>query len=261
MVLGDNLIVALREINVGTARIEKTYTKEFLNLPSELKMLLSVALKEMYGLPTDTETVKKLTKSNNYESSVSVPDVPVLNLSGPRTGITVFTGNTAAILQEKASKGGYDLSYPLLFQCGYQFEQQYLNAGNFQALVEVLPMITGLDQGKVIPSLNIFNGFRNNKNGLEFAFGPSFTVRKTAYGYYDDDNKWVRITNDTELPAGKDKDTRLDSRGTMGLSSSFVVAVGKSFKSGKLNMPVNAYIIPGKDVRFGFSLGFNVRRN
>ena len=36
---------------------------------------------------------------------------------------------------------------------------------------------------------------------------------------------------------------------------------GKTFKSGKLNIPVNVYVIPSKDgIRMGASFGFNAKR-
>ena len=51
---------------------------------------------------------------------------------------------------------------------------------------------------------------------------------------------------------------RLDSRGNLVTVPSFVVAIGKTFKSGKLNIPVNAFFIPNSDGhRFGISVGFN----
>ena len=40
---------------------------------------------------------------------------------------------------------------------------------------------------------------------------------------------------------------RLDSRGSYFLHSSFVFAAGRTIKSGKLNIPVNIFIIPGNE--------------
>jgi hypothetical protein len=54
---------------------------------------------------------------------------------------------------------------------------------------------------------------------------------------------------------------RLDSRGSYELNAGFIVAVGRTFKSGKLNIPVNMYVIPSKEgIRMGASFGFNAKR-
>jgi hypothetical protein len=46
---------------------------------------------------------------------------------------------------------------------------------------------------------------------------------------------------------------QLDSRGEMEFTSSLVLALGKTFKSGKMNIPVNMYTtIPNKN---GFRVG------
>jgi hypothetical protein len=52
----------------------------------------------------------------------------------------------------------------------------------------------------------------------------------------------------------------MDSRGEMKIQPGFVFAAGKTLKSGKLNIPVNMYVIPNnKGLRFGLSMGFNAR--
>ena len=259
---GETIIVTLRLVDVGTSTIEKTHVTEYLNLPKELQSMISISMREMFGLKNDEETVKRLTKRFNFESATNNPEQERLNLSGPRMGFTVFTGKTSKYLQEEKTTGGYD-AFPMMFQFGYQFEQQYLNEGNFQALFEFVPMVTGLDQGLFIPSFTIMNGLRNNKNGWEFAFGPSFSVVKKEKGYFDENHVWNRASEWDPLngqpPAMV---TRLDSRGNPTFSTAFVFAFGKTIKSGKLNIPVNAYMIPHKDgLRFGASFGFNAKRN
>jgi hypothetical protein len=150
-----------------------------------------------------------------------------------------------------------------MFQFGYQFELKYLNEGNFQALFEFIPLITGLDQGKFIPSVAILNGLRSNTTGWEFAFGPTVNVVKTADMYQDDAGKWNLASEyipdpDNPQPNPYPLEERLDSRGDFKLSTGFAFALGKTFKSGKLNIPVNGFYVPGKDTqRFGISVGFN----
>lgn len=155
-----------------------------------------------------------------------------------------------------------------MFQFGYQFEKQYLNEGKIQALFEFIPMITGVDQGYFIPSFTILHGLRSNVNGWEFALGPTINFVTTSNGYYDQDNIWQLESTWTNNPDNSGKPnpfeikSRVDSRGDYALHSSFVFAVGRTFKSGKLNIPVNIFAIPGKHgARFGVSFGFNAKNS
>ena len=55
--------------------------------------------------------------------------------------------------------------------------------------------------------------------------------------------------------------TRMDSRGNVEIQSYVVLAAGYSLKSGKLNIPLNIFVIPSKtSTRYGFSFGFNIRK-
>ena len=80
-----------------------------------------------------------------------------------------------------------------------------------------------------------------------------------ARGYYTGD-KWNYLGTDV-APENVKVVNRLDNRGTMEFRSSFVFAIGKSFRSGKMNIPLNLYIIPGRDGwRAGLAFGFNAKR-
>lgn len=262
--LGENIIITLRVIDVKSESIEKTQVTEFLNLPKDLQAMVKISVRQMFGLTNEEPVVTYLTKKNNYESSTNNPQAPTVNLSGPRSGFVYFTGQNAKIMQAAKSEGGFN-SYPIMFQFGYQFEKQYLNEGDYQALVEFLPMISGFNQNIFIPSFTLLNGFRNNKMGWEIAFGPTFGFVKKADGYYDAENVWhlegewqdTTYTNPNPFKITK----RLDSRGIPELQAGFIVAFGKTFKSGKLNIPVNFYIAPNKEgLRVGASFGFNAKR-
>jgi len=256
---GETIIMTMRIIDVKSNSIEKTHTREFLNLPREIQNMVIISLHEMFGLPNDEMIVKSLTKKNVFENTINTPKISQLKLNGPRMGFTALTGEHAKIFSAPENEGGFD-GYPMMFQFGYQFEKQYLNEGNFQALFEFIPMVTGLDQGVIIPSFTILHGLRANRNGWEFAFGPTVSVVEKAEGYYDPDNvwhlesDWTDTINDNPYPVI----SRLDSRGRPALKSGFVFAFGRSIRTGKMNIPINAYIIPQKDgIRFGFSFGFN----
>jgi hypothetical protein len=76
-------------------------------------------------------------------------------------------------------------------------------------------------------------------------------------------NEW----NTSDTIAGKPNinpystQTRLDSRGNMEISTGLVIAIGKTFRSGYLNIPVNVYVAPRKDgTTVGAMVGFNIQK-
>lgn len=260
--LGERVVVTFRLIDVGTESVERSQVTQFLNLRNQVQMMIELTLRQMFGLPVDQNLLTKLTKSDDYESALNVPDVARLNLSGPRMGLTVFSGQTATRFAAPRSEGGLNAA-SLMFQFGYQFETTYLNQGGLQALFEFIPIITGLDQGQVLPSVSILHGVRSNRRGFEFAFGPILYLSKEAEGFYEG-GRWTLLSDWQKANSGQappfPTDFQFDNRGTPKLSSSFLFAFGKSFKSGKLNIPINAFYIPNRGGhRFGLSVGFNGR--
>lgn len=264
--LGDNMVITFKIYDVKTEREEMSSMNEFLNVPQHVRTMIQISLNSLFGVANDPTLVTKLTKKDDYDNSLNNPNKLQLRSDGPRMGMTFFTGEASKVVTGPKSEGGYN-GQPFMFQFGYQFEKTYLNEGSMQALFEFIPMITGMDQGLVIPSFTILNGLRNNINGFEFAFGPTFSLTRKTYGYYDVDNKWIRVNDlggsfDRTLhPNAPDELIhRGDSRGVSVIQPAFLIAEGKTFKSGKLNIPVNAYIIPAKEsLRFGISMGFNSR--
>lgn len=261
--LGERVSVTLRILDVETKTFEKTIVKEFLNIPGNELMLIRVSINEMFNVPSDEELVKKLTIKAEYDNAVNNPYKLILRADGPRMGIIGFSGVNGQVIQNPQSDGGYD-GYPFMFQFGYQIEKQYLNEGNFQALIEFIPNITGMDQGRLIPSFTFLNGLRNNRNGWEFGFGPTFTITKMAEGfYYDKDgngkNEWY-LTSERDNSMGENINLvkRPDSRGRIVATAGFLFAFGKTFKSGRMNIPLNFFFIPGiNGARFGMSFGWN----
>ncbi len=261
---GDVIIYTLRWIDVKTETIERTKVTEFLNQPGEIQTMTAVMLRQLFGRPVDQNVVSQLIKPDSYDARARIPATEKMRLDGPRMGATYFTGKTGDVLQSPVAEGGFD-AFPVMFQFGYQFEKQYLAAGQFQALFEFIPMITGLDQGIAIPSFTIMNGLRANRVGWEFAFGPSLNVITRSEGYYDINGRWVRRSQWESDPLNQNATApsfikRLDSRGDYVLHSSFVFAFGKTFRSGTMNIPVNLYAMPGREGwRFGVSFGYNAR--
>ncbi len=255
--LGNKISVNLREISVNEDKITKTYVEEYLYLPSELNRIFRVSFNSMYGKTVDGVELKSLTDPTYLPGGSNNPESIILKTAGPRFGFTGFTGRAAEYIQRPKVDGGLE-GIPVMFQFGYQFEKQYLNEGNFQGLLEFIPMITGADQGQFIPSFSLLNGFRSQKTGLEIAFGPSFSFSKVTEGYTDSSGTWKFAYF---APAPYQLEERLDSRGTTRLNPSFIIGVGKTFKKGRMNMPVNAWVRPSKSsTQFGVSWGFNVQK-
>ncbi|MCA6364233.1 MAG: hypothetical protein IM638_14440 [Bacteroidetes bacterium] len=262
--LGDQLVYTLQFIDVPTETVERTKVMEFIYDPNEIQTMTTVMLRSMFNRPVEELVIAQLQKPGAYEMRSRSPKTEKLRLDGPRMGATLFTGETAHILGLPKAQGGFN-AVPYMFQFGYQFEKQYLTAGNFQALFEFIPMITGLDQGLFIPSFTIMNGLRGSKSGWEFAFGPSLNLITVNDGFYDASGNWITKNEWNAEPANQqltqpDYISRLDSRGDVMLHSSFVFAMGKSFRTGNVNVPVNIYAIPARSGwRFGLSIGYNAR--
>ena len=259
-ILSERIYISLRMIDVVTGSVEKTQVQDFLNVKDQVQAMISFTLKKMYNVPYDEAIFAQLTKVDAFDSSVNKPNQEKVSLSGPRMGVAFYTGETANRLRLAENKGGYDM-VPVMFQFGYQFEVQYIGQGNFQALAEFLPMISGLDQGKIIPSFTILNGLRDNRLGIEIAFGPTFIFNKRAKGYYGNNVWHLEGEWTSSQPNPNNLVTRLDIRGENGITAGFIFAVGKTFKSGRLNIPVNAYVRPDykNGSQYGISVGFNAR--
>ena len=259
---GQNLSLTLRLIDVATKKIERTQVSDYLYLPDEINDMLRLSMLQLLDRSYDKELLHSISKKNNYENTINNSNKVSVSLNGPRTGFTYFFGNVGDILAMPKDKGGFN-AFPLMFQFGYQYEKQYLNEGQYQALVEFFPTITGFNQNVFIPSLTIMNGFRENKHGWEIAFGPTLSLITKAYGYYDANGEW-RINSEWKesIENPYTQTQRIDSRGIPEVNAGFIIAVGKTIKSGRLNIPINAYFVPNKEGgRVGLSFGFNAKKS
>ncbi|GAB4204237.1 MAG: hypothetical protein Fur0023_11840 [Bacteroidia bacterium] len=260
---GNKIVCAFRILNVKTGSSEKSEVIEFLPIKEEVSQMIHLTVQKLFGNNVDEVLLTRLTKLSVIENEVTNPNVSRLRLDGPRIGAVYFTGLHGKILRMSDHQGGYNV-FPLMYQFGYQFEVQYFTSGKWQALFEFVPLITGLDQNNFFPSMTIMNGLRHNINGFELGIGPTFGLAKYAKGYYDStgvwrlDNYWYE-THPNYIGANPyNIEERLDSRGYVKLVTGVVVAIGKTFRSGKLNIPVNLYVIPSPNgTRFGISFGYN----
>ena len=106
---------------------------------------------------------------------VDPTEIPVrvtktIDLNGPRFGLTMLSpGNVDALKQRNI------VVRPLISQFGWQFEKRfYTNADGVTALSEWVPLVSGLEQGVVLPSLTWLVGVRM-RSGTEFGVGPNVT--------------------------------------------------------------------------------------
>ncbi len=267
---GEKIVISLRIIDVATGTVEKSEATEYLNLP-EIQKMVSISVKKIVGEEPDPLMVKLLV---DYDVPIESPK-NTLRLNGPRMGFATTVGKAYDIITgSDKTKGQFDM-FPATFQFGWQQEFQYINSGNFQALVENIFLVSGLESGRFIPSYSPMLGFRFGKGAWEFGFGPNFRLVRKANGFYDAQNymkggagQWYlsnqyRPDSTTNAPSLNpyQTETRLDSRGDISLSTGLIIAVGKTFRSGYLNIPVNVYIAPRKDgTTIGIVCGFNIQK-
>ncbi|KAB2867438.1 MAG: hypothetical protein F9K37_12450 [Bacteroidales bacterium] len=104
----------------------------------------------------------------------SYAQVDMESLFGPRIGATLITGEFAQKLDEKYN------AKPIISQFGWQFEWRFFNTQKgVTGIVEVIPLIGGVEQNLFVPSISSLVGLRY-KNGFEVGIGPNASL--TGFG-------------------------------------------------------------------------------
>lgn len=252
---GSKIIIVMKVIDVESASVEKSSVMEYINQTDDIQYMVQLSINDMLGRESNQNILDMLV---NYERPLTSANTKV-KLNGPRMGVSYTFGDIARRLEAPRAQGGFNM-YPLTSMIGYQHELQYMSSGEFQALIEFIGAINGMESGTFYPSLTLINGFRFNKSGIEFGIGPTFRLTRKAYGYYDNQNNW-RLEEDLPEGANFEIIEQLDHRGQVQLSTGLIVAAGKTFRSGYLNVPVNVYMSPRKEgTMVGMSFGFNVAK-
>lgn len=290
---GNKIIVSLKMIDIKNESIYKTKMKEFTNQEVELQRMIEIVLKEMHEIEVDPLLVDRLEFDNDPVTKSSVGKI---NNSGPRIGFGMMTGDFREFATRSEARGGLDI-FPGVSMIGYQFEGQYVGTENFSALIEGIVNISGLEQGRFIPSISIMNGFRFGRAGWEFAFGPGFGLSQESKGFFDteglfgekgtyfNEDDWKKYVEDTygdpneypefhpngtfEAPAVEEfnpdynfNSYYFDTRGSVRLNTMFVFAVGRTFRAGALNIPVNLFYTSRRGGGLaGVNIGFNVMKS
>lgn len=127
------------------------------NVSTATLLTLAISAPALAQAPTYSQLPPRVTKE--------------VNLSGPRFGLTVLSqGNVDALKNERNIT-----VRPLISQFGWQFEKRlYSNGDGLTALTEFIPLLSGLEQGVALPSLNWLVGVRT-PIGTEFGIGPNIT--------------------------------------------------------------------------------------
>ena len=119
------------------------------------------------------------------------------NLGGPRLGVTYAFGGDIARVLNKNSIGR------TLSQFGWHFEYQVIPEGGGPSFViELVPLVAGVEYGTLIPSATLAMGIRF-PDGFEFGMGPNLLVT------------------------------------TESTSTALVLAVGKTINYGGVSIPLN----------------------
>jgi hypothetical protein len=94
----------------------------------------------------------------------------VVNLEGPRVGVTFLSDGVRERLQRGSKEVG-----PAITQFGWQKEKRFLSSPDgFTGVTEFVALIGGMEQGVLVPSFNWMVGVRT-ADGVEFAAGPNLT--------------------------------------------------------------------------------------
>ena len=143
------------------------------------------------------------------------------NLGGPRLGVTYVLGNGPLSDMLQKNHIGRTLS-----QFGWHFEYQVIpDGGGPSFVIQFVPLVAGVEYGKLIPSGTLAMGVRLPE-GIEFGLGPNALVT-------------------------------LD-----GVKSALVMTVGKSFAYGGVNIPVNLVFATNPEGnRFSIIFGYSIRKS
>ena len=274
LVFGGKSVITMKFIDIKTGEVYKSDVREFIEDDREVQRMLQLMVREMHGIKVHSEDVARIT----FDSQPIIKNnVGTVNNSGPRIGYSFFTGELSEFAQRSEEQGGMDI-FPSATLIGYQLEKQYIGTENFSALGEVLFMVSGLEKGYALPSITLMNGFRFGKAGWEIAFGPGFGIKRTSQGFFDTEGLYGesgRYWRSSDFRTSEFYDAALDTQpaysleetldndgNNVSLNTRWVMAFGRTFRAGGLNIPVNVFYSSMKNgSMIGMSVGFNVVKN
>ncbi len=145
------------------------------------------------------------------------------NMGGPRFGLTYVMGNDQLAQELEYHDMGRTIS-----QFGWHFEHQVVPEGGGPGFViEFIPLLAGVEYGKIIPNFSLLMGVRS-PGGWEIGMGPNLSFSKT-------------IEDEVEA------------------RTSLLLGLGKSFKYGGVSIPVNfAYSASPEGNRVSLFFGYAI---
>ncbi len=145
------------------------------------------------------------------------------NMGGPRFGLTYVLGDGQLADELEHHNMGRSIS-----QFGWHFEHQVVPEGGGPGFVlEFIPLLAGVEYGKVIPNFSLLMGVRS-PSGWEMGMGPNLSFSKT-------------IVDQVEA------------------RTSLLFAIGKSFNYGGVSIPVNlAYSSSPEGDRISLFFGYAI---
>jgi hypothetical protein len=253
---GNKIVMIFKIVDIAAESIEISNVMEYIDHQNELQMMVRMSVNNLFGIPNDQKIMDLLV---NYQQPISSPKT-IVKLNGPRMGASYTFGEYGKRMSASTASGGFNM-YPITSMFGYQFEKQYLSAGDFQALIEMVLAINGMESGTFSPSITLLNGFRFNKKGWEIGLGPVFRLTKLARGYYDENGEWKLQKEHYYESLNYDVVETIDYRGVSKVHTGLIFAAGKTFRSGYLNIPLNLYVSPRKEgTVIGMTFGFNIAK-
>lgn len=261
--LGDRILISMKIVDIKSGEIVQNEIEQFENQPRELNRMTDIMIYRMLKIEVDPVITKPLIFKDNPAASAGLGK---MNNSGPRIGGALLSGQNADFFTRSDRDGGINAKSPLIFNIGYQLEKQYVGSESFSALVEFIGNVAGLEHGTPIPSLAILHGVRFGKGAWEIAMGPSLTAKTLLTGSTDFDGTFRTYGELSDLGVANVDQlnyyTRPDTRGATYFSTNFVIGIGKTFRPGALNVPVNAYASFNKyGNSLGLSVGINITRS
>ena len=152
--------------------------------------------------------------------------------TGPRFGVTYLGPGIVDAINERLGDADDPEPFrtPLTTQFGWQFEvPTFQSDGGITGLVEVVPLIGGLERGVALPTITFIAGARTPR-GWELGVGPNIAI--TGVSFVE--------------TASSDN----------GLAFSLALAGGKSLDIGGANVPVNGAVVVGESgLRLSFLVG------
>lgn len=151
--------------------------------------------------------------------------------SGPRVGITVLSPGVVDQLNTAIRDGGIGAEispeFPVITQVGWQFEfQTFQTEGGLTGMTELVPMLSGLEHGLLIPNLTWAIGLRT-RGGLEAGVGPNMVLT-------------FREPDEPSDPYAEPEPIETDVR--MGLA----MVAGFNTRVDGVSVPVNAAVVMGE---------------